>query len=60
MFHSRLQENGRKSSITVLEGAIHSVVVFSHYFGFCPKGQFPKIDEYVEKYHDDLRQLLNE
>jgi len=58
MFHSRLQENGRKSSITVLEGAIHSVVVFSHYFGFCPKGQFPKIDEYVEKYHDDLRQLL--
>ena len=43
-----------------MEGSIHSVVVFSHYFGFSPKGQFPKIDEYVEKYHDDLRKLLNE
>jgi len=60
IFHSRLQKNGRKSSISVLEGSIHSVVVFSHYFGFFPKGTFSKIDECVEKYHDDLRKLLNE
>ena len=59
MFHSRLLQNGRKSDLFVMDGSIHSVFVFSHYFGFSPKGQFPKIDEFVEKYHDDLRVLLN-